>query len=220
LEVADLHPLGSSVLALDPRQLTPACVAELQELAARRGFVRFRRLENITVADLLRISQSFGGREVVSRHVAHAQSPDDGILRLSNQAARGVVGVGPQWHSDGSTEARVFSHLLFHAQQMPASGGETDFADLAAAYEALPPDLQERWSRLASVNAYSGAVHPLVHRHPITGRKAQACSFSTWARRGRWCPGRGMAQARSARLRPRLSPQWPPAPRFLRAAQL
>eukprot|EP00439_Symbiodinium_sp_Y106_P071901 s411_g13.t1 len=54
---------------------------------------------------------------------------------------------------------------------MPPTGGETDFADLAAAYEALPTDLQERWSQLASVNAYSGAVHPLVHRHPISGRK-------------------------------------------------
>jgi len=52
----------------------------------------------------------------------------------------------------------------------PAGGGGTEIADLAGAYASLPSALREQWSRLASVNAYSGAVHPLVHRHPVSGR--------------------------------------------------
>ena len=32
---------------------------------------------------------------------------------------------------------------------------------------------QEKWARIASVNAYSGAVHPLVHEHPVSGKKAR-----------------------------------------------
>ncbi|CAE7407295.1 unnamed protein product [Symbiodinium sp. CCMP2592] len=118
------------VHGLDPRHLSLECALELQDVAARRGVLIFPRLPNLTGAELLQISQRFGSGEVVSRHVAHPESPEEEILRLSNQAAHGVVGVGPQWHHDGSTERRVFSHLLFHAQQMPATGGETDFADL------------------------------------------------------------------------------------------
>ena len=41
-------------------------------------------------------------------------------------------------------------------------------------------DVQERWSRMASVNAYSGAVHPLVHRHPISGKKERRKHRETW----------------------------------------
>ena len=63
----------------------------------------------------------------------------------------------------------ILGHVLLHA--LTASSA-TELADLSKAYELLPAALQQRWSRMASVNAYSGAVHPLVHRHPISGKKA------------------------------------------------
>ena len=95
----------------------------------------------------------------------------DGILRLSNDEQHGIVGVGPQWHSDGAFERRPFSHVLFHALRMPSDGGAgTELADLAAAFAALPLRIQADWSRLAIANAYSGAVHPLVSAHPVSGK--------------------------------------------------
>ncbi|CAK0835099.1 unnamed protein product, partial [Prorocentrum cordatum] len=71
---------------------------------------------------------------------------------------------------DGSFERRVFSHVLFHPQVIPQAGGETEIADLSAAYASLPQDVRLEWASLASVNAYSGAVHPLVHLHPVSRR--------------------------------------------------
>lgn len=39
------------------------------------------------------------------------------------------------------------------------------------AHDALSKEQQEYWSRLSSVNSASGAIHPLVHQHPISSRK-------------------------------------------------
>lgn len=36
----------------------------------------------------------------------------------------------------------------------------------------LPADVQKEWSMYASINSNSGVVHPLVHAHPISGRKS------------------------------------------------
>ncbi|CAK9018658.1 Hypothetical protein SCF082_LOCUS14178 [Durusdinium trenchii] len=144
---------------------------------------------------LLEFSGRFGEvPPVISRHVSHPESPSDQILRLSNQAARGVVGVGPAWHQDGATERRAFSHLLLHALSVPKEGAETQLAHLGKAFEHLPPDVQEQWSRMASVNAYSGAVHPLVHRHPISGQKVlflhlgQTGALISWNHTGEAAP--------------------------------
>eukprot|EP00435_Cladocopium_sp_Y103_P002652 s4151_g1.t1 len=166
----------SAIHGITPQQLDAIVAetlsAELVTLSsARRGVLAFRRCcENLTASEFLQISRLFGGKEVVNRHVVHPSSPSEDILRLSNQAEHGVVQVGPQWHQDGSTEKAVFSHLLLHALR---PGAPTHFADLAKAYEVLDPEVQEQWSRMASVNAYSGVVHPLVHRHPISRQQVR-----------------------------------------------
>ncbi|CAJ1360338.1 unnamed protein product [Effrenium voratum] len=165
--VVPFWPLGGEVLDLDPRTLEAEapCKALSAELA-ERGVLAFKGL-NLSDSEFLSISGLLG-KELISRHVVHPESPSEDILRLSNQAQHGVVGVGPQWHQDGSTEQQVFSHLLFHAKTRSAA---TLFADARKAFELLPPQTQEKWARIASVNAYSGAVHPLVHEHPVSGKK-------------------------------------------------
>jgi len=81
--------------------------------------------------------------------------------------------------------AGVFSHVLFHAQAVPRVGGGTEMSHLAAAFDALPAAQREAWSRLATVNAYSGAVHPLVHLHPRTGRRTLFVHLGQTGRRPR-----------------------------------
>jgi len=160
--------LGAEVLGVDLRRKPPSTVltAVLQE-AARRGFLVFPN-QTLDGNELFRASSFFG--KVVGRHFVHPEAVHEDVLRLSNRKQHGIQNVGPQWHSDGAFERRVFSHVVFHAQRMPRHGGGTQFADLAAAYAALPTKLQQKWLQLVSVNAYSGATHPLVHRHPVTGR--------------------------------------------------
>ena len=164
-----LRPFGAIVRGLRLGGARPSAevVAALALDAALHGFLVFRN-HSLPGAELRRASLHLGAIAVA--HSCHAEAVHCDILRLSNRPEQGIRGVGPQWHHDGAFERRVFSAVLFHAQQMPAAGGGTQLADAAAAFRALPRRRQRRWRRLASVNAYSGAVHPLVVRHPLTKR--------------------------------------------------
>ena len=128
----------------------------------------------MSVDQLIQASVWWGGKEMHSTHGVHPATPGKNrhIFRLSNDRQHGILGVGPQWHNDGSFEAGTFSHVGYHIIRVPEKGGGTYFAHQGAAFDALPPEKQEYWSRLTSVNSNSGVIHPMVHEHPISGRKS------------------------------------------------
>lgn len=96
------------------------------------------------------------------------------------------------WHSDSSFRATPAKYSLLAAHAVPASGGDTEFADMRAAYDALAPTLQAEveplicehsvmYSRsLLGFTEYSDAEKAafapvrqrLVRVHPVTGRKS------------------------------------------------
>ena len=96
------------------------------------------------------------------------------------------------WHTDSSFRATPAKVSLLYARSIPPLGGHTEFADLRAAWDALPP---ARQSELATLRAehcirYSRArigftefsveereglppvAQPLVREHPETGRRS------------------------------------------------
>ena len=97
------------------------------------------------------------------------------------------------WHTDLSFRKTVSSITMLYAVQTPASGGETRFCNLSAAYEELDDDTKNLIEDLVvehrhgvSVSAQLGdhipipprnwdpeytVFHPLVRRHPVTGQK-------------------------------------------------
>jgi len=95
------------------------------------------------------------------------------------------------WHSDGSYENPPASITALYAVEAPASGNETLFCDMVAAYAALPPEMKQRIEgmtvihgkgdkRLMLEGEYRGRAnvpqlppvyHPLVRAHPVTGEK-------------------------------------------------
>lgn len=88
---------------------------------------------------------------------------------------------GSDWHAD-VTFRKPGGHLSFlHAKILPPVGGDTAFASTIAAFEALSPGMQALLRRLSAVHSYDGpgrpdhpsqtAVHPVVRRHPDTGRE-------------------------------------------------
>jgi len=169
-----IQPLGARVLGLDLRGRTPAAAVleALQAEMAARGFLVFAGQGVLSGEEQCKASELWGGRHVHSTHGVHPKSPNRHIFRLSNDPDVGITGVGPQWHNDGSFEVGVFSHVGYHIVRVPEHGGDTYFVHQGAAYDALPREQQEFWSRLVSVNATSGVLHPLVHDHPISGRRS------------------------------------------------
>lgn len=174
--ITPLDPIGARVSGIDltSTQPPPAEVLEaLEAEMAERGFLVFKNEQQLEVDDFLRASCWWGGRQLHSTHGVHPATPDGNrhIFRLSNDRRHGIPGVGPQWHNDGSFIAETFSHSGYHIIRPPERGGGTHFAHQGAAFEALSGEEQEYWSRLSSVNSNSGVIHPLVHRHPVSGQQ-------------------------------------------------
>jgi len=176
-KITPLKPLGASVSGIDlsAKDSPPDKVIKALEMEmANRGFLVFKNEKQISEEDFLRVSCWWGGQELLSTHGVHPATPKGNrhIFRLSNDPNRGITGVGPQWHNDGSFVADTFSHSGYHIIRPADKGGGTEFAHQGAAYDALPDELLSFWSRLSSVNSNSGVVHPLVHKHLISGRQS------------------------------------------------
>lgn len=82
------------------------------------------------------------------------------------------------WHTDKPYNPVPPSLTTLYAVEVPASGGNTEFANAALAYERLSEDIKRRiagW-RVAFRPAFDpsrpAVDHPLVRTHPETGRKA------------------------------------------------
>jgi alpha-ketoglutarate-dependent taurine dioxygenase len=82
------------------------------------------------------------------------------------------------WHTDKPYHAAPPLLTMLYAVELPPSGGDTEFANMALAYAALPEDVKRRIAGLRVVfrpafdASRPGADHPLVRTHPDTGRKS------------------------------------------------
>lgn len=96
------------------------------------------------------------------------------------------------WHTDASYMKEPASSTLLYAIDIPETGGDTNFANMQAAYDALSSSMKERIHGLRAVHSWeqsrhnSGSrpaseeekllappvAHPLVRTHPETGRQA------------------------------------------------
>lgn len=175
LTLKQLEPLGVEIYGADVRTDLPEPVIQaLEEEMANRGFIVFKHQRDLSPEELINVSKWWGAREIHSTHGVHPATPGRNrhIFRCSNDSRHGILGVGPQWHNDGSFEAASFSHSAYYMARAPEHGGGTHFAHQGAAFDALPREKQTFWQRLVSVNSASCVTHPVVHTHPISGRKS------------------------------------------------
>ena len=96
------------------------------------------------------------------------------------------------WHSDASFRAHGAGYTLLHARIIPSSGGNTEFADMRAAYDALDDATKAEVADMIVEHAIGFSReqigfevrsdenadklrpvrHRLVQMHPVTGRKS------------------------------------------------
>ncbi|MGE0259622.1 MAG: TauD/TfdA dioxygenase family protein [Alphaproteobacteria bacterium] len=95
------------------------------------------------------------------------------------------------WHTDKSYHAVPSLMTLLHARELPPEGGDTQFANMAMAYDALPDATKQRIAGMRVVHSWAASRrragapppseiemrerppvdHPLVRIHPETGAK-------------------------------------------------
>ena len=142
-------------------------------------------------------ARRFGEIEVLvegKRSIAISNRGDEGqILREDSKFMKLLRG-NEGWHTDSSYMPLAAKASVLSAQVLPPRGGETEWADMRAAYEALDPGLRARVDTLAARHSlfYSQArigadaevgdyygfhagdapLRPLVKVHPVTGRRS------------------------------------------------
>jgi taurine dioxygenase len=167
--------------------------------ALNRAFVEHHVLavrdQHLEPRQLLAAVELFG--PVFHQHNTKFALPEcPEIHYLSNQdkfpdGKRYIPGEG--WHTDHSNDAKPPKATVLHAVTLPSSGGDTQFANMAAAYAALPEKTRARVDGLTAIHVYQSShsarklmslseagkervpnavLHPLARIHPESGAKS------------------------------------------------
>ncbi|RZL94764.1 MAG: TauD/TfdA family dioxygenase [Variovorax sp.] len=194
-------PVGAEVIGLDlTKPIADDDFARIHRAHLKHHVLVFRD-QRITPDQHIAFSRRFGPLEIHVLHQFHlAGHPEILIVSNIKNAEGEPIGLGDAgayWHSDISYKPRPSLGSLLHAQELPAEGGDTLFADQHLAWEGLPADLQQRILPLKAEHSYlakyeelrakspwrpklsqaqidqvTPAVQPVVRTHPETGRKA------------------------------------------------
>jgi taurine dioxygenase len=184
-EVRDID-LSRPVTDDDRRRLREAFVAH--HVLAIRG-------QALAPAQVLQAVSLFG--EVFVQHNSRFALPESPQIHyLSNQdhfpdGRRYIPGEG--WHTDHSNDTRPPKATVLHAVTLPSRGGDTQFANMAAAHDALPSGIREHLAPLMAIHVYQSShsarrlmglseaskervpnavLHPVVRTHPESGRQS------------------------------------------------
>jgi len=153
--------------------------------------------QELSADDQLRFANFFGKGDGALRQaktVGGKRTGTRGVMYVSNVRENGkAIGVLPdgemQFHSDGAHRDSPYRATTLYAIEIPSKGGNTLFANLYAAYDALPQSMKDKIDGLKTQFVYDydaqernltddgdsdlpRAVHDLVKIHPATGRKS------------------------------------------------
>jgi alpha-ketoglutarate-dependent 2,4-dichlorophenoxyacetate dioxygenase len=162
IEVTPLHPtLGAEVRGVDlTRPVVPQVFTEIEAAFNRHAVLVFPR-QPLSDERQLAFSRLFGPLEVNPNYAGAKMRLRPDIADISNLDAEGRVlarddrrnlfNLGNQlWHTDSSFKRIPAKCSLLSARELPSSGGETEFADLRAAWDALPEARQRQLQGLVA----------------------------------------------------------------------
>ena len=154
------------------------------------------RGQELQMDEFLAYSRRFGlvdPRPSISTR--HPDCPEITLLGVNKFNTDGKLNMsiyrrgGHSWHTDGAYDQVPFKATQLYAVAIPSRGGDTLFASMYAAYDALPTALKSSIEGRLGAFVYGGrdrdnsllnpedrdkapALHPLVRAHSETGRKA------------------------------------------------
>ena len=202
ISVRQIHPLfAAEVTGVDLATLTPDQVAALQDASSRHAVLVFPG-QSLNDDHLLSLGRLFGDVEPPRNHrvqqrLKHAELADISNLTAANELRakddqRRLDSLGNRlWHSDASFREVPGALSMLFAHIVPPVGGETEFADLRAAWDALGADMKAKIESLVCEHSifhsrgqlghteYTDAEraalppvrHPLVRIHPGSRRR-------------------------------------------------
>jgi len=184
--------IGAEVSGVDLRQpLADETVAALRA-AWLDHLVVFFRGQALSDEEHLALAERFGPLSVPPLATRYQDRPTVTVLDQVSPKGEGA----DEWHSDNTFMAHPPMGSILRAVQLPPVGGDTCFASMYAAYDALSPPLRSLVDGLTAVHDITKPMrkavaaghttlqldemqerwppveHPVVVTHPETGRKA------------------------------------------------
>lgn len=192
--------LGAEISGLDLSQPVSSATGQALRPALADHLVLFFRDQKLDLADLKRVTAVFGPLLRIPYVEPSPEDPD--VVAVLKEADETKISVfGGDWHSDFSFLEQPPAGSLLYGAEVPPYGGDTMWASQVAAFETLPEDLKMLIENRQAVHsgapygvahapdkslAVSRSIkmrrgdpdadreisHPVVRRHPVSGRKA------------------------------------------------
>jgi taurine dioxygenase len=182
--------IGALITGVDVgRECSATLLDRLYELLLEH-LVLFLPAQTLTPATLLAFAATFG--ELDTPHHVYPHVPGyERVVLLENDGARPPN--TDVWHTDLTFKPNPPFASMLYAQAIPASGGDTLWCSMYAAYDTLPDGMKADLRDLCAVHAtgsywnqfyaqggitrlkegmaaMGAAVHPIVAHHPVTGK--------------------------------------------------
>ena len=204
LKLKPLQPFAAEASGIDLRKpLTPEQVKAVEDAMDQHAVLVWRD-QPLTQDEQIAFAKSLGPLDLGLRKLKggphrfkYAELADISNVKADGEVAdrehAKIVGnvANQLWHSDSSFQKPRAKYSMLSAVTVPSFGGDTEFADLRMAYDALPQWLKKQIENLQAVHYalhsrfmlgdtnYSDeqkasippAVWPLVQTDPRTGRK-------------------------------------------------
>jgi len=184
--------LGAEVRGIDlASELDDASIARVREALLEHLVLVFRD-QDISTEDHIAFARRFGAIKHPPVATAHGGPPEVNVIDQDKPRGEGA----DNWHADNTYTATPPMGSLLRVLQLPSVGGDTAFASMYAAYEALSTPMRELCDGLQAVHDVTGSLrkaierghssadlgavrkqlppveHPVVVVHPETGRRA------------------------------------------------
>lgn len=189
--------LGAEIVGVDLAHEISNSTVEAVHAAFLEHRVLFFREQKLQPEDLVRFGRMFGELEIYPFIKGLPGIPE--VIEILKTEADSV-NFGGSWHSDMSYIQCPPMATALYAKEVPAWGGDTQFANTTLAYEALSPGMRDLLAGLTGVNSSEGryqdgraaamsrldgmktaynetsevheSEHPVVRTHPQTGRRS------------------------------------------------
>src|SRR5437588_9771134 len=193
IAVEKLTPIiGAEITGVDLGKLVSGDARSNRQMdeihrALAENLVIFFRDQHITPQQHLDFGRKFGELHIHPAAPAVEGHPELMVIHADKDSFRAN---GEGWHSDVSCDPEPPMGSILYIRQCPPRGGDTLFASMYAAYEALSDRMKQYLEGLtarhdgehyrgqyanfgiADKPSYPYADHPIVRTHPVTGKKA------------------------------------------------
>jgi taurine dioxygenase len=184
--------VGAEVRGVDLATVDGEALDALKQLVWDKG-VAVLRDQSLTPEEHIALANRWGGIDINNYFPLEGEHPEIAIV---GKRADQQTNIGGGWHTDHSYDQVPAMGSILVARTLPPKGGDTLFIHMGEAYDSLDdatkaeiegleayhtadhiysPDgiyaQTDQGGDLRGQNLKTGAVHPLVVRHPRTGRK-------------------------------------------------